>query len=334
MTSQKIKLLLLSSFSILFYEKLDAESIENHLLTPHLTDETTPWLTGPLLAPSGHTVPPGHVNIEPYVYFFASAGSYNKNWDYSSSNNFYTLAEQNYIQVGISDFMDFQIVPQMNYKFTQGVRSTKFADLPFNVGFQLVNDSEGTRLPAVKLYFRGSAPLGKYKNLNPEKLGTDSSGNGSWAPGIGLAFSRLYQLKNKHFLAPRFSLNYVAHTPVQVEGINTFGGSLDTKGTIYPGNVFWSDFGLEYTLTRNWVFAMDIFYSHTNKVRFSGKPGFIAPGVPVKMTSPSSESISLAPAIEYNWNINVGLIAGVWFTVKGRNSSQFTSGVIALNMYI
>ncbi len=334
MSLSKKTLLAISCLSICFYTKLQAASFENHLLTPHLTEETTPWMTGPLLAPSAHTVPLGHVNIEPYVYFFTSTGSYNKNWDYNSHPNFYSLLEQNYIQAGITSFMDFQVVPQMSYKFTEGVRSTSFGDLPLVLGFQLVNDLEGTRFPAIKLYLRGTVPFGKYKNLNPDKLGTDGAGSGSWSPGIGLAFSRLYELPNKHFFAPRFSLNYTAHTPTPVQGISVYGGSLDTSGTIYPGNVFWTDFGMEYTLTRNWVFAMDIFYSHTNKVRFAGNPGFIALGVPATMKKPSTDSISLAPAIEYNWNINVGLIAGVWFSVKGRNASQFTSGVVALNIYI
>jgi hypothetical protein len=48
---------------------------------------------------------------------------------------------------------------------------------------------------------------------------------------------------------------------------------------------------------------------------------------------PSSSQYSLAPAIEYNWSQNIGLIGGVWFTVAGQNISQFNSIVIALNYY-
>lgn len=37
--------------------------------------------------------------------------------------------------------------------------------------------------------------------------------------------------------------------------------------------------------------------------------------------------------MEYNFNASVGIIAGVWFTVVGRNSPDFISAVMALNIY-
>ncbi len=72
---------------------------------------------------------------------------------------------------------------------------------------------------------------------------------------------------------------------------------------------------------------MDFYYQHNNKNRFSGTPSATA-------IRPSSESFSLAPALEYNWSANIGLIGGVWFTVGGRNTSRFVSGVLAFNVYI
>jgi hypothetical protein len=42
---------------------------------------------------------------------------------------------------------------------------------------------------------------------------------------------------------------------------------------------------------------------------------------------------SLAPAIEYNWNIDLGVISGVWFTFAGKNAEAFASWVTALNYY-
>jgi hypothetical protein len=51
------------------------------------------------------------------------------------------------------------------------------------------------------------------------------------------------------------------------------------------------------------------------------------------MKAPSNEQWSVAPAIEYNWSKNVGLIVGSWFSFAGRNSVRFISGVAALNIY-
>jgi hypothetical protein len=52
------------------------------------------------------------------------------------------------------------------------------------------------------------------------------------------------------------------------------------------------------------------------------------------MGGPSIESLSLAPAIEYSWSANFGMIAGVWFTAAGRNSTVFANGIVAINVYI
>ena len=89
---------------------------------------------------------------------------------------------------------------------------------------------------------------------------------------------------------------------------------------------FSCDIAMEYTLTRNWAFAADLFYVYSNKTKFSGTT--LAP-----IGRPSSEQLSFAPAIEYNWNINVGIITGAWVTLTGRNSSCFRGSVTAVNVY-
>lgn len=90
---------------------------------------------------------------------------------------------------------------------------------------------------------------------------------------------------------------------------------------------------MEYSITLNWVAAIDLNYIHINKSTFRGKLGTIAPGVPAMVGFKASEQFSLAPALEYNWSEKIGVIAGVWFTVLGRNQFDFTSGVAAFNWY-
>jgi hypothetical protein len=38
--------------------------------------------------------------------------------------------------------------------------------------------------------------------------------------------------------------------------------------------------------------------------------------------------ISFAPEVEYNFSQSSGLLAGVWFTVAGKNSSAFASAFL------
>jgi hypothetical protein len=76
-----------------------------------------------------------------------------------------------------------------------------------------------------------------------------------------------------------------------------------------------------------------------SKTRFRGNPGIDQSASAdsnaslLAATNEREASIqySLAPAIEYNWSEKLGLIAGCWLTIAGKNSRKFTSGVIALN---
>lgn len=314
--------------NIYYHSTALCNSIFNHLLYVEQPTKVVPWFTGPLLAPSANTIPAKHVNVEPYIFFMASTASYDGHWNKISHPNVYSLISQTFIQVGLNSFMDFQLAPQLVYGFTQGVRSTQAGDFPIFVDFQLSHDLPGHLQPSAKLTLKASCPFGKYQNLNPQKLGVDGVGSGSWNPGVALDFSKLLSLPNDRFLSLRLALNYTIPGAVSVKGLNVYGGALDTKGTAYPGNTFSCDMAMEYTLTQNWTLATDILYIYSNKTKFSGNSGTLS-----TVGGPSSEQISLAPAIEYNWNINVGIITGAWFTLTGRNSSCFRGSVTALNVY-
>ena len=305
-----------------------SDSIETHSYTPEPPTPLGPWFTGSLLTNPVQTAPPGVVNFEPFLYFTTYTGSYNEKWGNVSTENFYTSSFIPYCWIGITSFLDFELQPQILYQFTENAHSYELGDLPIELGIQLFKSSLDNYSPNTRLSLNASIPIGKYNNLNPSKLSTDSAGSGSWLPGITLALGRIFELSEKHFFAPELALSYTIPTSVLVKNVNTYGGSKGTYGTIYPGNIFWCDLSFEYSFTQNWSFAMDTYYQHTNKTKFSGKNPHGSIGFP------SSDQFSLAPAIEYNWSVNIGLIAGVWFTIAGRNSDRFASGQIALNLYL
>ena len=293
-----------------------------------------PWFTGPILTPSGHVVPKGHQNYEPYVYWTQYQGCYTSTWKFHSQPTFNNLFFQGSMQFGIFHNTEFGISPQFEYSNMQGKHMWRVSDLPFSLAFQLLNN-ENLEYPAIKLIFAANAPLGKYDHLNPMRLGTDAGGIGTWYPGVGLAFAKLFCLKNVHYLSWRLFFAYNVGTPVNVRGLSIYGGASscpgvkETRGKVYPSNSFLVLNGLEYSLTQNWALALDVQYEHSNDTRFSG---YSPPGT--RPVSPSQELFALAPGIEYNWNERIGVIAGPWFTVGGRNTSQFKSYVAALNIFI
>jgi hypothetical protein len=76
---------------------------------------------------------------------------------------------------------------------------------------------------------------------------------------------------------------------------------------------------------------MDATYLTVAASPFQGTAGSNADGSPASVGSLPSQQVTLAPAIEYNFSEHWGLIAGMWFTVHVHNTSNFVSGVIALN---
>ncbi len=292
-----------------------------------------PWFTGPLLAPSGHVVPVGYMNLEPYVFVSDTFGEYNKHWHAESEPTIIGVNPLVFLQIGLTDWMDIQIAPQLIYNHSQGRSSTHFGDLPIGFDIQLLEDKPDNWYPAIKLTLRESFPTGKYQHLNPNKHGTDESGSGSYITNIGLVIARLFHLGGIYYFNARLSNFYNIAAPVHIKGFNAYGGGFGTSGKAHPGQSLNTIIGLEITLAQHWAFALDIANLYSGKTTFSGNKGRTAAGTPAIVGDPSSDQVSLAPAIEYNFNSSVGIIAGAWFSVAGKNSAEFATGVIAINWY-
>nr|NGX30574.1 hypothetical protein [Candidatus Anoxychlamydiales bacterium] len=68
---------------------------------------------------------------------------------------------------------------------------------------------------------------------------------------------------------------------------------------------------------------------YDNRSTFKGINGTIL-GFPAPVGTRSKDVLSLAPAIEYNFSQNLSLISGAWFSVRGRNTANFATGIITL----
>src|ERR1700733_11817895 len=145
-----------------------------------------PWFTGPLLTPSGHVVPIGYFDFEPYVFFTDTFARYNENWHAHSIPEVFQINPLLLTQIGLTQWMDFQISPQMFYTKSQGKSATGFGDLPILFDLQLLNDPEGSWWPAIKLVLREAFPTGKYQKLDPKKNGVDATGLGAYTSSVGI----------------------------------------------------------------------------------------------------------------------------------------------------
>lgn len=293
-----------------------------------------PWFTGPLLAGSGNTLPAGHINIEPYVFSTKAYGSYNGDrTPVGFPNNFYTISPTMVMTIGVTSFMDVQAVVPYDYNRTNGQSNGDVGDSTVSLGFQLLKGVTDTWKPSLRGTISETVPTGNYEDLDPTKNGTDATGTGAYQTSLGLNFQQLWHVASSRYLRDRLSLGYTFPSTTNVQGINTFGGTPQTSGDEKLGSQFSADLAFEYTLTNHWVPALDILYTANSDSTFTGTAGTNAEGLPAIENGPSGDELSFAPAMEYNFNSNLGIIAGPWFSVAGRNATQFTSAVVAVNYY-
>ncbi len=306
--------------------------IYGETLTPVQTvPSSLPWLTGPLIAPPGYVVQKGHFEIEPYLYVTVDTGIYDNHWQSHSSPNFTSVNPQLLVLIGLTEWMDIQMTPSVLYNTTQGKSSVNVGDLPIGLDFQLVAIDKWKWFPGIKLTILETFPTGKYQKLKVDRQGTDQTGEGSFITTPSLVFYKVYHVKGLHYMSMTGSLAYSLSSPVHVRGLNTYGGGQGTCGKVYLGNEFTGILSFEYSFNEHFVFAIDNVYEHQDKSTFSGRKGFSSPGVVASVGNPSSEQISFAPALEYNFSSSLGVIAGVWVTGFGRNATEFRSAAMALD---
>jgi hypothetical protein len=140
-------------------------------------------------------------------------------------------------------------------------------------------------------------------------------------------------MPNGRIVRTRFNVSYAVSDDVRIEDVSVYGTQAGFRGTASPGDVFTVNSSWEYSMTRNWVFALDLLYQHDDNTRLRGTDA--GPGgtrTRVAEDFGSAWRFGVAPAIEYNWNSRVGLIVGARWFAAGRNTSATITPAIALNM--
>jgi hypothetical protein len=131
-------------------------------------------------------------------------------------------------------------------------------------------------------------------------------------------------MPNGRILRMRLNASQTFSGNATVNGVSVYGTNAAFHGYAKPGNTFTLDEAQEYSITRNWVFALDIVYHHSGSTQVVGTN--------TVMNSGSSTAYQLAPALEYNLNANVGILLGVRMIPAGFNTSANVVPAIAVNI--
>jgi|GEM_PF-859964 len=299
-----------------------------------LTLNAAPWFTGSLLSLSGKAIPPGHIDIEPYIFDTHFRGFYNNSGHVERRPDFRSTTYAPYFFFGIAENIDGQLVLQYTENLTLGRHGSGISDTVVGIGYQLLNSNTSNPwLPDARFNVQFVVPTGKFDHLSLAANGVEGTGLGVYQTALQLNISYLYELLPDHFLRTRLNLAGIAQSHARIHGRSVYGGGIETEGRVNSRNQFFFLGSMEYTVTQHLVPVFELYYQANQPITFSGNPGLDASGGIAQIEVNSGYQLSIAPALEYNISKDLGIIAGVWYTLKGKNSSQFTSVVIALNYF-
>ncbi len=306
---------------------------KTNIIHPGVEVPYNPWFTGPLLAPTPINMVPGHPAIEPSVAILATYGQYQSDWGVKTEDVTISINPFVDFQFGITDNTGIELLASFVTNFKNGNSSTHFQDTILLFGYQVSDDVKDSWIPDFRLFLQTNYPSGKFKRLDPELEGIDSTGQGAYFVGPNLSFQKLFYLP-KNFFVLHWSLGYIFPTRAKLRDLNAYGGGSGTKGHIRPGQTLIAFISGEYSINQKWVLAFDsdIIYQRRSS-RFRGKPGLNPDGTPAAVGLPSSVQFSFVPQFEYNFDSHSGLLVGAWFTVFGRNAEAFAGAFLAF-LYI
>lgn len=276
--------------------------------------QTARW-TGPMLASNAETLPRGHVYTEPYFYDVISGATH-----HPGSSGFY--------QYGLADSLTVGMQPSFALGTTWPNREMAIGDFKLLSQLRLTHFTAEHRVPTVAIVLNESLPTGSYDRLGELK---DGHGSGAFATEIGVNVQHYFLLKNDRLLRARINILKSFPMRAQVTGRSVYGTSPGFSGHARPGSKTTLIGAVEYSLTNEWVLALDVERDHFGATRISGRD--LDGGPPAARTIESGSDLGFAPAVEYNWDERSGVLVGVWIVPKGRNTQASVTPAVAISRF-
>jgi hypothetical protein len=137
-------------------------------------------------------------------------------------------------------------------------------------------------------------------------------------------------LKNNRLLRARINVLHSFPSGTKLADRSVYGTLPGFRGRAHPGAKTTLIGAVEYSVTREWVLALDVIRESAGGTRVEGSyPG----GSLLRLRSPSSSDVGFAPAVEYNWSDTTGVLLGVWISPKGHNTSASVTPAIAISRF-
>ncbi|MGH6615797.1 transporter [Sphingomonas sp.] len=276
------------------------------------------WWTGPMLANSAAALPRGHALIETYVFDRIT----------TTSHGFGSLT---YLLYGVTDTLTMGAKPTFGFNTIKNGRNgsgVAMGDLTLSAQYRLTAFDAERSIPAIALSVQYSLPTGKHDRLGDRPA--DGLGSGAHTTTVSLYAQHYFWLPNGRIFRARLNASTAFSDQAKLTDISVYGTRDGFRGHARPGQSFSLGLSGEYSLTRSWVLALDLIYSHDNPTRVRGIDIRDA-GSPVRYRSGSADGFAIAPAIEYSWRPNLGVLLGTRFVPKGHNVTASITPALAIN---
>jgi len=270
--------------------------------------------TGPMLASNAETLPKGHFYTEPYFYDVIVGGDH-----HPGSSGFY--------QYGLLDSLTVGLQPAFATETNKLGRGMAIGDFKLLSQLRLTHFTPEHRIPTIAIVVNEVLPTGKDDHLKP---GQEGHGSGSFATEIGINVQHYFLLKNGRLLRARINVLKSFPHGAHVSDRSVYGTDVGFSGHVKPGSKTTLIGAVEYSLTREWVLAIDVIHESTARTKLEGN---YPTGPLVKQSFPSSRATGFAPAVEYNWSDRSGILVGVWISPKGHNTQASVTPALAYSRF-
>lgn len=290
------------------------------------------WWTGPLLAPNAATLPPGHLYLEPYLYDAMPYARFDARGRSRPTAFQHAFGSLTYMSYGLTPRVTIGLIPRFGYlQSSSGASSASIGlgDLTVQAQYRLSAPDPHSGMPIASINLQESLPTGRYQRLH--RL-SDGFGSGAFTTTVSAYLMAYYWLPTGRILRTRLDLSYAISSEVPLAGLSVYGTPAGFHGRAYPGNSAYADLGLEYSMTRNWVLACDLWAQQDASTRVLGT---VTTSAAQTFTRVARRGFLLyvAPALEYNWSARLGVIFGIRVAAAGRNETATLTPIAALSYF-
>lgn len=278
---------------------------------------------GPILTDTAIPAAKGEFVIQPTWLVRVTYGRFDGNWGrVDAGGDFVSFNQLVKFTYGLLDNLEVFVeletykhnwasnVSEPGFQGERNANSGGFGDVALVFKYGLLEET--ARRPQVTAFWGTVFPTGTHRSLNPDRLGTDEMGGGSY--DFILGFNLQKWLKPFIFYG---NLWYTLRTDYTADGEDDFGNL--TQVRVQPRDTIILNLAMEYPLTTRWIFLLEL-------LQFYDGGRLIGP----RSDQEPAAKISILPGIEFMATNKLSMALGLNINLAGKNEDANLTPVFSL----